>query len=198
MTLVKKYSVFVMTLLLSSIAFSQQVGLEMEGVTSYDNPDLYYGVKPKFRERGSEENYQDIGFFGSKLKPYYAGNEQALKSFKKYRLNAYATHSTSLIGAASLVYFVGSFTPSTPDQVGFRSDRWISLGITALSTGVYFLTIKKKQYHLYQSVKHHNQSIQKPSSNVLESVLPSKFGFNALPAIDSDRWIPTFKIAWSL
>ncbi len=61
--------------------------------------------KMYFREKGTNDVYRKIGFYGKNLKPYILENSPSMKSFKRYRFKKAMDDFTSIgTGVAGIVY----------------------------------------------------------------------------------------------
>ena len=138
----------------------------------------------------SGEKYHNAGFFGQKLRPYLAGNAEALSHLNKYRhqKTLYLIDRLVAVGAFGLY---GQQILAHGERVYFNSTQQAALGVFATSIIATVFINRNTNTHFLRAVSAYRTDVVR--SNAWSDLLPSSVGFAAAP-----NGQPLVALRWAL
>jgi len=137
------------------------------------------------------EDYQNAGFMGGRLRPYLAGNAQALKELDSYKRQKtlYLADKVLLVGSLGLY---GSQVFASKDPVYFNSTQQVAAGLAVVSLlGTIFINRNTNEY-LKQAVDDYNTSLPTSHGTLWPRLRPTGAGL----ATQAGR--PVLALRWQL
>lgn len=134
------------------------------------------------------DQYQTAGFFGQKLRPYLAGNAQALAHLDDYRRQKtfFLVDRLVAVGAFGLY---GQQILGNGDRQYFNDIQKAAIGVFAVSTLATVLINRNTNRHLLRAVQSFNGSVAR--GPVWPRLLPGAIGLGAAPTgqpVLAARW----------
>ncbi|MGI4740700.1 MAG: hypothetical protein ACRYG7_36470 [Janthinobacterium lividum] len=125
------------------------------------------------------ENYQNAGFFGGKLRPYLAGNSEALRELDQYKRQKifYLIDKGLLVSAAGLY---SSQVFSHGDPVYFNTAQQAAAGVAAISLLATIFINRHTNEHLKQAVDDYNSDLPTAHGGAWPRLRPASVGMAAL------------------
>ncbi|OUJ75163.1 hypothetical protein [Hymenobacter crusticola] len=136
-------------------------------------------------------DYQNAGFFGQRLRPYLAGNTEALNY-----LNDYRRQKTLLIGER--LVFVGAVAAygqqvlAGDQQVYFNTKQQVIIGVAAASLLANVFISRNTNRYFQRAVEEYNSGLPTSYHNMLRRLAPTAVGLTA------PTGQPQLAIRWSL
>ena len=137
-----------------------------------------------------ENNYQTAGFFGQKLRPYLAGNAEALASLNEYRRQKTFFLIDRLVAVGSFGLY-GQQILANGDRQYFNSTQQVAVGIFATSLLATIFINRNTNAHLQQAVKSFNANVA--HNGTWQRLQPAAIGFAAAPTGQ-----PMLALRWAL
>ncbi|WP_151086089.1 hypothetical protein [Hymenobacter baengnokdamensis] len=138
------------------------------------------------------EDYQSAGFFGQRLRPYLAGNTQALRELDKYKRQKtfYLVDKVVLVG--SLGYYASQVF-AHGDPVYFSSNQQVAAGVAVASLlATIFINHHTNEY-IKQSIDEYNTQPPAKHGAVWPRLRPTSIG--VAPAVAGQ---PLLALRWQL
>ena len=154
---------------------------------SYNGPQHNFD----FLAPGAGENqYQTAGFFGQKLRPYLAGNEQALAHLNDYRRQKtfYLIDRLVAVGAFSLY---GQQILAHGDRQYFNPSQQVAAGVFAVSILATAFINRNTNLHLLRAVKSYNGELAQ--NGLWPRLRPTALGLTAAPTGQ-----PLLALSWAV
>ena len=141
------------------------------------------GIQKNFHftlsERPTEADYQNAGFFGQRLRPYLAGEPEALAALNRYRRQKtlFLTERLVFVGAVGLY---GQQVLSAPDrQQYFNSTQQVAIGVAAFSLLTNIFVSRNSNTHFQRAVQAHNAGRTINAYGLMHRLQPSTVGLAA-------------------
>ncbi|MBH8570606.1 hypothetical protein KB206_17065 [Microvirga sp. STS02] len=138
----------------------------------------------------SGDNYQTAGFFGQKLRPYLAGNADALAHLDEYRRQKTFFLIDRLVAVGSFGVY-GQQILAHGDRVYFNSTQQVAIGVFATSLIATIFINRNTNSHLQRAVKSFNQDVA--HGGTWQRLQPAAIGFAAAPTGQ-----PLLSLRWAL
>ncbi|WP_046245995.1 hypothetical protein [Hymenobacter terrenus] len=138
----------------------------------------------------SGDNYQTAGFFGQKLRPYLAGNAEALAHLNNYRRQKTLFLIDRLVAVGSFGLY-GQQILAKDDRQYFNNTQKVAIGVFATSLLATVFINRNTNTHLLRAVSAYNAGPARGS--VWPRLRPAGVGFGAAPAGQ-----PLLAIRWAL
>lgn len=106
----------------------------------------------------SGDNYQTAGFFGQKLRPYLAGNPEALAHLDEYRRQKTFFLIDRLVAVGSFSLY-GQQILAHGDRVYFNSTQQLAIGVFATSLLATVFINRNTNSHLQRAVRTFNHDV---------------------------------------
>ena len=138
----------------------------------------------------SGDNYQTAGFFGQKLRPYLAGNPEALAHLNEYRRQKTFFLIDRLVAVGSFGLY-GQQILAHGDRVYFKSTQQVANGIFATTLVASIFINRNTNSHLQRAVKSFNHNMAQ--GGTWQRLQPAAIGFAAAPTGQ-----PLLSLRWAL
>ncbi|GAB3875862.1 hypothetical protein GCM10028824_32400 [Hymenobacter segetis] len=138
----------------------------------------------------SGDNYQTAGFFGQKLRPYLAGNADALAHLDEYRRQKTFFLIDRLVAVGSFGLY-GQQILAHGDRVYFNSTQQVAIGVFATSLLATVFINRNTNSHLQRAVKTFNHDVA--HNGTWQRLQPAAIGFAAAPTGQ-----PLLSLRWAL
>ncbi|WP_147320697.1 hypothetical protein [Hymenobacter lapidiphilus] len=141
----------------------------------------------------TEASYQNAGFFGQRLRPYLAGEPDALAALNRYRRQKmlFLAERVLFVGAVGLY---GQQVLSAPDrQQYFNNTQKVALGVAAASLITNIFVSRNTNTHFQRAVAAHNVGPTARGTGLLRQLQPTAIGVAA-----SATGRPLLALRWSL
>jgi hypothetical protein len=145
-----------------------------------------------FAPQGST-NYQNAGFFGQRLRPYLAGNAQALEHLNSYRQQKWMFLAERLTFVGSLGFYGQQVLAGEGDQRYFSNPQKVALGVAAASLLANVFITRNTNTHFQRALEAHNAGMPSAHRGVFERLAPTGVGFTAAATGQ-----PQLALRWSL
>ncbi|TGE19938.1 hypothetical protein [Hymenobacter elongatus] len=180
-------SALVLSLSLSSVATYAQQAPSSEApfvrLSPEDKGRGLNGVQHNFffatTEGSRDQDYTNAGFFGQRLRPYLAGNQDALANLNRYRLQKwlYLGERLTFVGAVAL--YGQQVLAGEGDQQYFRDTQKAAIGVAAFSLLSNVLITRHTNEHFQRAVEAHNAGLSSAHTGILQRLAPSTIGVAA-------------------
>lgn len=139
------------------------------------------------------ESYESAGFFGQKLRPYLAGNTEALDNLNQYRRQKtlFLAERLVFVGTVSLY---GQQVLAGDKKEYFNATQQVALGVAAASLLTNILISRNTNHHLQRAVEAYNAG--PPGSrrgSLWQRAQPTNLGLQCTTA-----GRPLLALGWSL
>ncbi|MDU0369416.1 hypothetical protein ACFPAF_03345 [Hymenobacter endophyticus] len=141
----------------------------------------------------ANDDYQSAGFFGQRLRPYLAGNQEALDNLNRYRRQKwmYLTERLTFVGAVGL--YGQQVLAHTEKEEYFNTTQQAAVGLAAFSLLSNVLISRHTNSHLQRAIEAHNTGVPAARTGVLQQMRPSTVGLAA-----SRNGQPLLALSWNL
>lgn len=125
----------------------------------------------------TENDYQSAGYFGQKLRPYLAGNQEAVKSLNRYRRQKWLFLAERLTFVGSVAaYGAQTFTGGDEKQY-FEGGQRVTLGLAAASLLSNIFITRHTNEHFQRAVEAHNAGLSSAhDTGMLRRLMPTGVG----------------------
>jgi hypothetical protein len=102
------------------------------------------------------EKYQSAGFFGQKLRPYLAGNEEALNNLNRYRRQKTLFLIDRLVAVGAVGLYGQQVLSGPGDQQYFNNTQKVAIGVFATSVLATVFINRNTNQHMQRAVSAYN------------------------------------------
>lgn len=102
------------------------------------------------------EKYQSAGFFGQKLRPYLAGNEEALDNLNRYRRQKTLFLINRLVAVGAIGLYGQQVLSKTGEEQYFNSTQQVALGVFGTSLLATVFINRNTNRHMQRAVSAYN------------------------------------------
>ncbi|SES85620.1 hypothetical protein [Hymenobacter actinosclerus] len=155
------------------------------------------GVQKNFyfslSQNPAEADYQSAGFFGQRLRPYLAGEPDALAALNRYRRQKtlFLAERLVFVGAVGLY---GQQVLAAPDrQQYFNNTQKVAIGVAAASLLSNIFVSRNTNTHFQRAVEAHNAGRTASRTGLLRQLQPHAVGLGA-----SATGRPLLALSWQL
>lgn len=172
-------------------------------------PNTIIRLSPEDKERGlngvqknfffstglgtNDSDYQSAGFFGQKLRPYLAGNPEALDNLNRYRRQKwlFLAERLTFVGAVGLY---GQQVLAKPEVQQYHNNtQKMAVGVAAVSLLSNIFISRHTNEHMQRAVEAHNAGLPAARTGMLQQLRPSALGLSA-----SQTGQPLLALRWNL
>lgn len=141
----------------------------------------------------TDEEYKSAGFFGQRLRPYLAGNQEALDNLNRYRRQKwlFLTERLTFVGAVGL--YGQQVLAKTEVQQYHNDVQKVAVGIAAASLLSNVFISRHTNEHMQRAVEAHNAGLPAARMGMLQQLRPSALGLSA-----SQTGQPLLALRWNL
>ena len=142
----------------------------------------------------ADSDYQNAGYFGQKLRPYLAGNQEALRNLNRYRRQKWIFLAERLTFVGSVAVYGAQTFSGNGEQHYFSNPQKVTVGIAAASLLSNILITRHTNEHFQRAVDAHNAGLSSAhDTGVLQRLLPSGVGLAVAPTGQ-----PQLALRWQL
>lgn len=145
-----------------------------------------------FAPQGSTD-YQNAGFFGQRLRPYLAGNEQALDHLNSYRRQKWLFLTERLTFVGALGFYGQQVLAGEGEQRYFSNPQKAAIGVAAASLLANVFINRNTNTHFQRALEAHNAGMSSAHRGVFQRLAPTGVGLTAAPTGQ-----PQLALRWSL
>jgi hypothetical protein len=142
----------------------------------------------------TDDDYQNAGYFGQKLRPYLAGNPEALDNLDRYRRQKWLFLAERLTFVGSVAVYGAQTFSGDGEQHYFSNPQKVTLGVAAVSLLSNIFITRRTNEHFMRAVDAQNAG---PSTaghtGVWHRLAPAGIGVSATPAGQ-----PLLALRWQL
>lgn len=141
----------------------------------------------------SNPEYQNAGFFGQRLRPYLAGNQEALDNLNAYRRQKwlFVAERLTFVGAAGV--YSQQVLALNDRQQYFNNTQKTAIGVAAFSLLSNVFISRNTNSHFQRAVEANNAGLPAARTGVLYQLRPSTVGLAA-----SATGRPLLALSWNL
>lgn len=141
----------------------------------------------------ASDEYQSAGFFGQRLRPYLAGNPEALDNLNSYRRQKwlYLAERLTFVGAVGL-YGQQVFAHPEKEEY-FNNTQQVAVGLAAFSLLSNVFISRHTNSHFQRAIEAHNVGLPAARTSILYQLRPSTVGLAA-----SRSGQPLLALSWNL
>ncbi|MCC2548290.1 hypothetical protein LJY25_17710 [Hymenobacter sp. BT175] len=150
------------------------------------------GVQRNFFFRTSSEGeYQNAGYFGQRLRPYLAGDEDALNNLNNYRRQKWLHLGERVVFISSVLVYSQQVLAKDEQQY-FNSVQKVAVGVAVTSLLSNVFITRNTNNHMIRAVEAHNGSLP-AARRVFQRLAPTGVGLAVAPTGQ-----PQLALRWSL
>lgn len=183
--------------------------LSLQGVARAQQPATIIRLSPEDQQRGlngvqknfffttglgtTEDEYQNAGFFGQRLRPYLAGNPEALDNLNRYRRQKWLFLSERLVFVGAVGVYAQQVLAKEKEQQYFNSTQQVAAGVAVASLLSNIFISRRTNQHLQRAVEAHNAGLPAARQGALRRLQPSSIGVGA-----ARTGQPVLALGWNL
>ncbi len=177
---------FVLGLLFSSPLYAQQSPPTIQLSPEDQNRGLN-GVQKNFyfttKESPTDDDYQNAGYFGQRLRPYLVGNAEALDNLNNYRRQKWLFLAERAAFMSSVAIYGAQVLNGDGDQQYFNDVQKVTIGVAAVSLLSNIFITRHTNEHFERAVNAHNAGFPaaRGTGSLLRRLAPSGVGLAAAP-----------------
>jgi hypothetical protein len=183
--------------LIGSAAYAQQTPSTIQ-LSPEDQGRGLNGVQKNFyfttKASPKEDDYENAGFFGQRLRPYVAGNAEALDNLNRYRRQKWLFLAERVVFVGAVATYGSQVLGTDGDARYFSAPQRVTIGIAAVSLLSNVFITRHTNEHFVRAVEAHNGSL--PSARrqgLMQRLAPSGIGMAVAPAGQ-----PQLALRWQL
>jgi hypothetical protein len=140
-----------------------------------------------------EDDYKSAGFFGQRLRPYLAGNQEALTELNNYRRQKWMFLAERLTFVGAVGLYGQQVLAKTEVQQYHNNTQKVAAGIAAASLLSNIFISRHTNEHFQRAVEAHNAGMPAARTGALQTLRPSTVGLTA------SQWgQPLVALSWNL
>ncbi|RSK35158.1 aldo-keto reductase family protein [Hymenobacter metallilatus] len=140
-----------------------------------------------------ESDYQSAGFFGQRLRPYLAGNQEALDNLNRYRRQKWLFLAERLTFVGAVGVYGQQVLAKDEKQQYFNTQQQAAIGVAAFSLLSNIFISRHTNSHFQRAVEAHNAGSTAARTGALYQLRPSTVGLTA-----SRNGQPLLALSWNL
>ena len=143
------------------------------------------GVQKNFyfttKAYSTDADYVNAGYFGQHLRPYLAGNQEALDNLNRYRRQKWMFLTERLTFVGAIATYGAQTLNSDSDKPQYFSDQQkVTLGVAAVSLLSNVFITRRTNQHFQRAVEAHNAGLPEARhTGFLQRLVPSSIGVAA-------------------
>lgn len=141
----------------------------------------------------TEDEYQSAGFFGQRLRPYLAGNQEALDNLNSYRRQKWLFVAERLTFVGAVGVYGQQVLAQEKKEEYFNTTQQAAIGVAAFSLLSNIFISRNTNSHFQRAVEAHNAGMPAARTGVLYQLRPSSVGLAA-----SRTGQPMLALRWNL
>lgn len=156
------------------------------------------GVQKNFyfttKEQPTNDDYRNAGYFGQRLRPYLAGNQEALDNLNRYRRQKWIFLAERLTFVGGVAVYGSQTFGGGGDQQYFSDPQKVTLGVVAGSLLANIFITRRTNEHFVRAVEANNAgSSATGQTGLLRRLAPAGVGVAA-----SATGQPLLALRWQL
>lgn len=177
---------FVAALLFSNTLHAQQ-GFTTIKLSPEDENRGLNGVQKNFyfttKDSPSDDDYQNAGYFGQRLRPYLAGNNEALENLNLYRRQKWLFLAERAVFIGSVATYGAQVLQGEGEQRYFSNGQKVTIGLAAASLLSNIFITRHTNEHFERAVNAHNagQPAAHRTGSLIRRLTPNGIGVAAAP-----------------
>lgn len=140
-----------------------------------------------------QDNYQNAGFFGQRLRPYLSGNPEALASLNDYRQQKWLFLAERLTFVGAVGLYSQQVLARDEKQQYFNNTQQVAVGVAAMSLLSNIFISRNTNGHFQRAVAAYNAGTPAARTGILYQLKPSTVGLAA-----SRTGQPMLALRWNL
>lgn len=141
----------------------------------------------------TEAEYKNAGFFGQRLRPYLAGNQEALDNLNNYRRQKWLFIAERLTFVGAVGVYGQQVLAQEKKEEYFNTTQQAAIGVAALSLLSNIFISRNTNSHFQRAVEAHNAGMPAARTGALYQLRPSAVGVAA-----SRTGQPMLALRWNL
>lgn len=141
----------------------------------------------------TEAEYKSAGFFGQHLRPYLAGNQEALDNLNSYRRQKWLFIAERLTFVGAVGVYGQQVLALDEKQQYFNTTQQAAIGVAAFSLLSNIFISRNTNSHFQRAVEAHNAGMPAARTGALYQLRPSAVGLAA-----SRTGQPMLALRWNL
>ncbi|MCB2376224.1 hypothetical protein LGH70_01430 [Hymenobacter sp. BT635] len=129
-------------------------------------------------ESTREEDYINAGFFGQRLRPYLAGNPEALANLNAYRAQKWLYLGERLTFVGAVAFYSQQVLSSDSEHQYFKDTQKAAIGVATLSLLSNIFITRHTNERFQRAVSTHNAGLSS-AHNMLQRLTPTGVGLAA-------------------
>ncbi|HEX8424834.1 hypothetical protein [Hymenobacter sp.] len=145
------------------------------------------GVQKNFyfttKDTPSENDYQNAGYFGQRLRPYLADNREALENLNSYRRQKWLFLAERAVFVGSVATYGAQVLQGDGEQRYFEDRQKVTIGVAAVSLLANVFITRHTNEHFERAVSAYNasQPAAHRTGSLMQRLAPSAVGVAAAP-----------------
>lgn len=143
----------------------------------------------------TDDDYQNAGYFGQRLRPYLAGNTEALDNLNSYRRQKWLFLAERAVFISSVATYGAQVLHGDGPQQYFNNVQKVTIGVAAASLLSNVFITRHTNEHFERAVNAHNAGFPAAhrTGGMLRRLAPSGVGMGAAPTGQ-----PLLALRWQL
>ncbi|MCB2407035.1 hypothetical protein [Hymenobacter lucidus] len=133
-------------------------------------------------EAPQDKDYTSAGFFGQRLRPYLAGNPEAVENLNRYRLQKWLYLGERLTFVGAVAFYGQQVLAGDGEQQYFRNTQKVAIGVAAFSLLSNMMITRHTNEHMQRAVDAHNAGLGSAHSGLWQRLAPTGVGLAAAPS----------------
>lgn len=129
----------------------------------------------------TDADYVNAGYFGQRLRPYLAGNQEALDDLNRYRRQKWIFLAERFTFVGAIATYGAQVLTGDSDKLQYFSDpQKVTLGVAAISLLSNVFITRRTNQHFQRAVEAHNAGLPEArQTGFLQRLAPSGIGVAA-------------------
>ncbi|SHI71889.1 hypothetical protein SAMN02745146_1488 [Hymenobacter daecheongensis DSM 21074] len=150
--------------------------------------NFYFTTRP-----APNAKYENAGFFGQRLRPYLAGNTEAIASLNRYRRQKWLFLTERVLFVSTVGVYSQQVLAGSGEQQYFNNTQKIAIGVAAFSLLSNAFISRHTNDHFQRAVGEYNAGLSSAHVGGLRRLAPSAIGLTAAAGGQ-----PLLALRWSL
>ncbi len=138
-------------------------------------------------------DYQNAGFFGQRLRPYLAGNEEALAALNRYRRQKWLFVAERLTFVGAVGVYGQQVLAKNNDYQYSNGPQKVAIGVAAVSLLSNIFISRNTNSHFQRAVEAHNAGMPAARTGLFQRLQPGTVGLAT-----SATGRPLLALSWNL
>lgn len=167
--------------------YAQQEPVSVIKLSPEDQNRGLNGVQKNFyfttKDAPSDDDYQNAGFFGQRLRPYLAANPEALDNLNQYRRQKWLFLGERLVFVGAVATYGAQVLNGDDAPHYFSNAQKVTLGVAAVSLLSNVFITRHTNEHFERAVNAYNAGVPSAhrTGSLFQRLAPSAVGVAAAP-----------------